>query len=299
MDANNLQDSIHYFHILTAYCESHPNYPHCAELYAAGSGSQLGTSQRKVFDAVLGSAVLHAVANLQGKQQSDLIKVISTALKTKDLQIYFNNSQMEGVLNELKDSSTVQSPQGDSVFPVDTNVRATYVNGDVQEQITDTVTLDSKGNATHDMTIRYTYPVVKHSWSSMYADWYLGNVLRVIVPKNAKLNSMDSCDPDSSYEAGHAVWTCGFRLDRPQYSLTVHLNWTAPQVTTAGSTMRYSLLFQKQAGAHSTLKLTIIPPKGATVRSVQGGLQVSTPAPRATFSGPLTQDASFGIVYRA
>ena len=305
VDANNLQDSIHYFHILAAICQNEPTYPHCGELYAAGSGSQLGTSQRKAFDAVLGSAVLHAVANLQGKQQSELIKAISTALKTKDLQIYFNNSQMEALMGQLNDNGAVISPQGDSVFAVDMNTGATYWNGDIQQQINDTVTFDSKGNATHDMTINYKFPIVTHSWSEMFHKfglYYVRDVLRVIVPKNADLKSMTGCSPVDTTtvdtgEAGRAVWACAFQLDRSN-SLTVHMKWTVPSATkNTGSATQYALLYQKQAGTHATLNLTIIPPKGATVKSAQTPLKAGSPAPRVAYTGPLTGDTTFDLSY--
>jgi len=297
VDASNLQDSIHYFHILAGICQGNPNYQHCGELYAAGSASQYNTSQRKVFDAVLGGDVLHAVASLQGKQQSDLLKIISTALKTKDLQVYFNDPQMEALLAQLKDSSTVAPSQGDMVFPIDTNVGATYVNGDIQETISDTVTLDSKGNATHDMAIHYNFPVVNHTWSSMYSMWTLRDVLRIIVPKGAQLSSMYGCSPVNTSEAGHDVWACAFILGRPN-STTVHITWTASKAATStnGAT-QYTLVYQKQAGSHSTLNVTIIPPKGATLKSAGAPLKTGSPAPRVTYSGPLTEDTTFQISY--
>ena len=62
----------------------------------------------------------------------------------------------------------MQTPPGDSLFLVDTNVGASYVNGDVRERAQDVVTLGADGSATHDLTLTYDYPVVPHSWNDIY-----------------------------------------------------------------------------------------------------------------------------------
>lgn len=326
--ADNLQDTIHYFHVLNPFCASNSpnrNDPRCAQL-AAAAGAATDTTNRKVFDSVLGSSLLHAIGALSPQQQSAVFKVILGAIQTKDLQVYFTDPQMESVLSNLHEDSTVASPQSDAFYVVDTNISASYVNGDIQEQIADNVTLDANGTATHNLTISYNYPIVKHSWTDIYTvvDGYLAvrDVVRVIVPPNAKLSApTGGCEPIDAPEAKHGVIACEMILVRPdqpcvfngcgayshQGTATLHFQWSVPNAAqAAGGATQYSLLVQKQAGSHSTVNITITPPAQRSVASVAptpdatpmpGAIAGTVSKGSAVFSGQLTKDVTLALNY--
>lgn len=324
----NLQDTIHYFHVLTNFCmppSPHLNDPRCLQL-AGAAGAATDTSNRKVFDAVLGSTLLHAVGALTPQQQSLVFKVILGAIQTKDLQVYFSDPQMESALSDLHVDSTVATPQGDSFFVVDTNISASYVNGDIQEQIADKVSLDATGTATHNLTISYTFPIVNHSWSDIYSqsDGYFAvrDVVRVIVPQNAKMSApTGGCEPIDAPEAKHGVIACEMILDRQdqpcvyngcgsysfQGSATLHFSWSVPNaVQVANGGRQYSLLVQKQAGTHSTVSITITPPAQSSIASLAptpdatpnpGAIAGSVSKGAAIFAGQLSKDVTLSLAY--
>lgn len=307
--AANLQDSIHYYHVLSAYCVGNGGDPHCAQVY---SGQQYQTSERKVFDAVLGSTLLHTVGTLPATQQNTVIRILFNALGTKDLQVYFNDPQMESVLASSHANGAVQAPQGDSFFVADTNISATYVNGDVQERIADTVTLDAHGAATHDLAITYSYPVTQHPWSSLYlqtgGSWIYHDIVRVFVPHDAQIGDISGCDPVSTSEANHQVLACGFHMSRSdiacydscyQGTATLHFRWSVPNAATmkAGAS-QYSLLLQKQAGTHSTATVTIVPPAHSTLaQPLATPLVAGKTAGQVAYVGKLDKDLTFDLGY--
>lgn len=329
VNATNLQDEIHYYHILSEYCQ--PNAGHtydsqCIALAKAAS-AQSGTSGRKVFDAALGSLVLHTVGSLPPDKQSAVFKVILGALQTKDLQVYFTDPQMENVLTQLKVDSSVNAPQGtDSVFVADTNIGATYVSGDIQEQLADSVSLDAQGTATHHLTITYKYPVVNHPWNNLYeiqaGHFVLDDVVRVIVPNNAKLVTPTGCDPVAGPEANHQTLACRFVLARanspcdvggcsqvPEYqgTATLRFQWSVPNAAQSsdGGT-QYSLQIQKQAGTHDTVNITIAPPSQRSITSLAptpdptptpGAIGGSVSKDGAQFSGQLTKNITLSVSY--
>jgi hypothetical protein len=276
VNAQNLQDVIHYYHI-------------------ADRGNQTtvdGNSARKAFDAQLGSLLLHKVATLSASQQGLLMKEILAGFGTKDVQVYLNNSRVESVLNSMHIDSTIPMPPGmDGIMLSDTNVGATYYSRDMEETVTDTITFDSQGNALHDMTVTYALPHIQHIYTSIYGDnnghgnlytWYSG-VVRMIVPDGStplngdylpdgSLTAMrieqcntpftPSCGLLPAPEPGHVVWAA--RINNMQVdgqTLIFHMMWTAPNVlkTVDGKT-QYNLQIYKQAGTHIAYDITIIPP---------------------------------------
>ncbi|HLY31418.1 MAG TPA: DUF4012 domain-containing protein, partial [Ktedonobacterales bacterium] len=289
--AQNLQDEIHFFHITNR----------------KGSGtinSTLQTSQTKAIDSLLGSAVLKAVGHLSATQQKGLSKVMENALFSHDLQIYFNNAPAEQALATFKLAGAVQSPPDtDTLFVVDTNIGATYANQDVTEQISDTITLDAKGDASHDLKITYGYPVVNHLYSYEWSAWYYTDFLRVIIPNNATNAVMQSACPSpiATTEANHQVLSCKFilvRQDGYTNTVTYEFTWTTPAVATQSSSgWEYKLLTQKQAGSHATIAITIVLPSGAHFTVKPTSPLRATSATQASATTALSKDLDFIVQY--
>lgn len=322
---DNLQDTIHYFHILSAYCDNDQHkgdvlYAKCKDLLGAvGSASALQTSDRKAFDALLGSALLHDIGALPPSQQGKLFKAILDAMQAKDLVVYLNDPGIEGLLTSFKLDDAVQAPPGDSLFVVDTNVGATYVNGDVKEQISDTITLNADGSASHDLALSYDYPIVPHSWSDIYVPsdgvWDYHDFVRAITPQGIVKEQIgqfaDHCRafPIRLQQDGHDVLGCYFTLNRadqlrcripPCYTTTnvVHLRWTVPNaVTKTNGVSQYNLFVQKQPGTHSTVAVTIILPDGTKLQQPPADPLKAGANGQLQFSGPLDKDLSLAVSF--
>ncbi len=296
----NLQDTIHYYHILYAYCQNSnfANKPRCQETITGGTSQ---TSDKKTFDSLLGSTLMRTIATAGPKLQGQVLKAALDTIGTRDLQIFFNNPQVEGLLNLFRADNTIPAVKGDQLLVVDANTGASYANADLVEQIQDTITLNADGSATHDMTVTYTYPYVKHLYSPIYSDasgmymWYYQGVLLVMTPPTAQLLGKSyNCQFPSSLpppqEPGRTVWGCadanglgytgGIDLrcracDRDgtdngasPSSLTEHFRWLVPNaVTEANGTHTYDLTVVHQAGSRPQVNLTILGPNGAKLAS--------------------------------
>jgi hypothetical protein len=317
VSADNLQDTIHYYHLLSSFCDGHPFDARCQQLTLV-SPAAYQTTSRKLFDAVLGTALTHTLSHLPTASQSAVLRVMIGALATKDLQVYLNDTSLEGLLVSLRYAGAVAPPSaGDAFLVADANVGGTYVNGDIQERLADTVTLDAQGTATHHLTITYSYPIVAHSWSQIYAQsggaWVYQDVVRVLVPATAQPGAISGCAPLTTSEDQHQVLACQFALSRSdavcfgnspcyQGTATLHFQWRVPHAAVpADSAMRYTLLVQKQAGTHETLTLAVRPPAGSSfVLPLAPPLAVGQPAPQlsAALALPLAEDLPLSLHYR-
>jgi len=318
VNAQNLQDVIHYYHIVDR------GDPRTAN----------GNTGRKAFDAQLGSLLLHKVATLSASQQGTLMKEVVEGFSTKDVQVYLNDSRVESVLNTMHIGSTIPMPPGmDGIMLSDTNVGATYYSRDMEETVKDTITLDSKGNAHHDMTLTYTLPFINHIYTKVYGDnngtaskytWYSG-VVRMIVPDGSTpingnylpdgtLTAMQieqcitpfnpPCGLLPAPEPGHVVWAARINnLQVSSQSLIFHMKWITPHVlkTVDGKT-QYNLQIYKQAGTHITYDITIVPPsKQRIALPLTNPLRTpakATPGTSVQFTSPsLTKDTLLTITF--
>jgi hypothetical protein len=277
----NLEDEIHYF-------ESTPQY------YGPNG-------DRKVFTSALGKTLMAQLHHLPSGSFSKLAQIAWNALKTKDLQIYVNNQGAEQWLMQNHIAGAIEQPQGDSLVIIDTNVIADKTNADVTEQITDQITLDKQGGATHHLTIFYNFPHDSH----IYGEYGLGykDYIRVYAPSQAQLESGPSgCDqpgePTQSQELGHQVWACEIYMQYAPNSRTVTLTYYVPNVVqNVQGQQQYSLLVQKQAGTADVLDLTITLPSGSSSVTASAPLKVKGSSGPAQFSGVVNQDMPLWVHY--
>jgi hypothetical protein len=249
--ADNLRNLLHFYH----------QNPQIAEGLGI-SASALGTSINKVFDVLVAQALFAKLAALTAQQQTALAKSLSGYLKTKDIQVFVNNTRVEDNLAQFGVAGQVIKSQGDSVFVVDTNDGASYANADVQEAITDVVTLDAKGGASHALAVTHTFADVQHDYVQTYR---YSDLVRVIVPRTAThLNVNGPCAPVSTTQSDHLVLACQFSLQRGASSV-ISFSWYVPGVLPSGSNQSYQLLLQRQAGANDAVHVSVLPPAGATL----------------------------------
>ena len=123
---------------------------------------------------------------LKHAQVNDLIGIAHEmlhALKTRDLQMYVTNTQIENLLVKYDAAAVMdRATTHDGLFVVQSNVSANKGSQYVQTRMHDAVTLDAQGGATHALQIHLVYHVIDQIYGpDTYHDY-----VRVYVPPNAK-----------------------------------------------------------------------------------------------------------------
>jgi hypothetical protein len=259
--ADNLRSKLHYYH------------QNAQIATALGiSPTKLKTSIFKVFDVLLAQSLSAKLGKMTSEQQVALGKSLLQQFATKDIQVFFNNTRLQELAQQLNLSGSVTTASGDSLYVVDTNDGASYSNSDMVESVSDAVTLDDAGNARHDMTVKYTYALVPHQYAqaSTYSD-----LARVILPAGAvQRNVSGPCSPRSLKQSSHAVIACQFTLNRGS-SATLHFSWLVPNVSGKEPSSSYSLLVQRQSGAKVSFKISVTPPPGRPFSAVASPAQLA------------------------
>lgn len=298
VNATNLQDVIHYYHIISGTTNADPG--------------TTGTTSRKVIDTLLGSALLRRVASLSAHQQNVIVRALLQGLVTKDVQVYLVDPAMESLLSALHRDSAIPMPTGtDGLMASDANVGASYYNADMQESVADTITFDRQGNALHNATFTYRFPVVNHLYTDVYANgpypvnWYT-DVVRVIVPAGATLLDQQvvqcaNCFSDAAPELGHRVWSIRIQRLLRGGTVVLRFHWMTPHVLQPTSVGQdYHLQLYRQAGNRVAYTITIIPPAGSQiVQPLSGPLKTpigAAPGARAVFTTRLLAQDTLLIV---
>ena len=262
VNAKNLQDVIHYYHILSG---------------STGTSQGVsGTTHRKVIDTLLGGALLKKFGALDAAGQQVVLRKILDGFSTKDVQMYVVDPKVQSVLAALHMDSAIPTPPGaDALMATDANVGATYYNSDMKETVADTISFDAQGNALHDTTITYTFQKVEHLYTPLLLQhgvtWYTG-VARIVVPDGAKLLDWEAAQcPTACYqvdapETGHEVWAARIQNLQRGQTVVLHFKWTTPKaLQTINGGRTYTLQLYRQAGNHVGYTITIKPPAGSKI----------------------------------
>src|SRR5947199_1509723 len=116
------------------------------------------TSSRKHFTALLSHLLMDRVRHAPPDEILTVARQTLHDLKTKDLQIYVTNPQVEQLLVKFGDAAQVdRSPFHDGLYMVQANVSASKASQYVRTILHDTVNLNSTGGATHVLQMRLVY----------------------------------------------------------------------------------------------------------------------------------------------
>lgn len=249
--ADNMNAMIHYYH-------QHPEITRKLGInYTA-----LGSTVTKVFDALLSRTLLARLTSLNVGQLKQLGSLLIPAFATKDIQVFVNDTRLQTLLEQLGGTGQVLAPSYDNLMVVDANDGASYANADLRETISDTVTLDATGGATHSLTVSYYYRDTSHLYAQRS---YYDDFVRVIVPNAVNHVSVSGpCAPERTTQAYHFAFGCQLHVLRGG-RVTVKFSWRAPHVFTPGASATYRLLVQRQAGAQVSWQVSIAPPPGQVV----------------------------------
>lgn len=251
------------------------------------------SSQRKYFTELLGEHLLARVQQLASADAAKFLGLAVGSLRTKDFQLYFNASQAENALHLLHLDGTIQSPPGDHLFVVDTNVAASKANSFIINTMQDQVSIGEHGNAVHHTTITYAWRLPGQNYGyPLYQDY-----VRIYAPPGSTLAKQDGWQPlGTSTAFGSQVWAGYFTLAEGQ-ARTITLVWTNHgAVRRDANSWHYQYALQRQAGAQWAVALQVMLPSCASVTDQWGGLH-SKEKQEETLAQSLTQDLSVGVDY--
>jgi uncharacterized protein DUF4012 len=208
--SQNLEDLLHYYQLNNSGIATQV-------VHQPGDTS---TSTRKRFTNYLATLVMQKVRGASPDQLFTIAHQVLSDLKTKDLQIYFSNPSVESVLAQYGFAGQMdRSTDHDGLYVVQQNLSASKASQYVKTILHDTVTLDSKGGATHLLQVRLIYDQAGPVYG--YDTYY--DYLRVYVPPTSVLLSGDgfssgtplcggsygSCPTNGVYPNGELVCPSG------------------------------------------------------------------------------------------
>jgi Protein of unknown function (DUF4012) len=272
---------------------------HFHQLGHAGEGSSLisspdgHSSLRKRFTELLAEHFLARIRQLPSTDLSKLLLMMVNAVRSKDIQIYFNSANAENLLHNYHLDAAIQSSVGDSLFVADANISGNKANCFIINTMDDQVTIDSQGDVIHHATLRYAWTIAGQIYgSSVYRDF-----VRVYVPPDSILLTQGGWQPRGIGNAfSRKVWMGYFDLSYRQIR-TINLIWKVPAAASkVKSGWHYQYLIQRQAGAYWKLNLQITLPSYAAINNKWGGL-VSNTRQEVALTQPLTEDMNLGVDY--
>ncbi len=169
------------------------------------SASATSTSVRKRFTALLAQLLMDRVRQASSDAIFAIARQMFSDLKTKDLQVYFTNPQVEALLMRYGDAAQIdRSTTHDGLLVVQDNLSANKSSEYVQTTLQDTVTLDAAGGALHVLHMQLAYkpdgPIYGYQ---TYFDY-----VRVYVPPTSEFLWGDGFDSGVPLCGGYYSQSC-------------------------------------------------------------------------------------------
>ena len=142
---------------------------------------------RKTFTHDLSTIMLAKIKGLHGAQLKQVFKVAQDAMKSKDLEVYFNDPHAELILQQLGLAAQISTGNGDGFFVVDTNDGGNKANLFVNEHQTDYVTLLPNGGALHRLQISVNYNKTGFVYDGTQAQEDYVDMQRTYLPGDASV----------------------------------------------------------------------------------------------------------------
>lgn len=231
----------------------------------------INKDNRKSVMNALADVIMKKVLALNVSQKINLVQVLLSDLDQKDIQLYFQNSQMEAAARAAGWAGTVdQNWTKDYLMLVDANLDSFKSDYYVKRSFDYIVNLSG---ATPEADLRITYV-----HTAKVADWMTRNYLtylRVYVPQNAHLlDSQGLNSIKTGGELGKTYFGALVRVPLGQ-TRTVELKYALPENIATD----YDLLIQKESG------LTDVPGKVTVIE--KGGIRKNY---NITLAGDWTMD---------
>jgi Protein of unknown function (DUF4012) len=178
--AQNLEDKINYY-------QQDPS--------AIAKQEQLSpdvpTTPRKRFTYIVSQMLEQRVRQMSLSQLLSLAQIMLQDMKAHEIQVYVTNPQIEDLLLDHGYGSALDTTPGQDTLMIDqANVSVSKASAFVGVSVTDNVTLDGKGGATHNVAITIdNQPTGPYYGYTTYRDY-----VRVYVPSNAQLTYANGFD---------------------------------------------------------------------------------------------------------
>jgi hypothetical protein len=253
------------------------------------NAAALASSKHEEFLLLMGRAFMDKLHGLSSRQLMTIAQNMLASLRIKDLQVYLTDPQAEALLSKMGFDGALAHGPGDALSIIDDDLSGNKSNLFTTLTHQDAVTLDTQGNATHQLAITYAFDSSTHPELRryLYGRRIYRTYLRVYTPPGAQLSAFDGFRAkfqqiNKSDEPGRQMWG-GYVYVRDGVPYTLHFTWSTPHVATRDATgqWRYALTVQRQAGANQLLDLTITTPDAA--------------APALYFTGALDSDHVFSL----
>jgi hypothetical protein len=272
--------------------------------YQLGSGSHAGSillspnqpsNASRYFTELLAQHFLARIHRLPSANLAvpEFVEMFSTALRTKDLQVYFNSPAAEGLLQLAHVDAAIPAAPGDSSFVVDANIANNNANQFITSAMDDRVAIDGSGKVSHITTIRYAWLTSGDvNGPPLYQDY-----LRIYVPPGSTLQRQQGWQSGGISTAfAHQVWAGSFTLAYGQTRILT-FSWVEKgMVKKDAAGWHYHYLIARQAGAIRTLNAQFTLPACATSVQTSGG-HLSRNGQIMMLTQPITEDANLGINY--
>jgi len=196
----NLVDRLHYYQLDNKGIRREEIIEHVDDPQAA----------RKLFTQRVTTTLISTVTHLPLNKLLPMANEMLHSMKSKDLQIYVTNSQLESLISKYGSTASMdRSTKHDGLFIVQSNLSASKASQYVTTAIQDAITLDTKGGATHhlQMTLDYQQKGDVYGFDT-YRDY-----VRVYVPVNSRLLAGNGFDKYNKAYCGDAK--SGYRLCQP------------------------------------------------------------------------------------
>ncbi len=170
----NLVDRLHYYQLNNIGIRKEEIIEHVNDPQVA----------RKLFTQRVTTTLISKVTHLPINKILSLANEMLHSMKTKDLQVYVTNPQLESLIGKYGSTASLdRSTDHDELFIVQSNLSANKASQYVTTTIRDTITLDAKGGATHHLRMTLDYQQLGDVYGfDTYRDY-----VRVYVPVHSHL----------------------------------------------------------------------------------------------------------------
>jgi Protein of unknown function (DUF4012) len=146
---------------------------------------------RKQFTSQLAHVIMDTVRHAPPDMLLKIGKQLLFDLKSRDLQVYVQNAQIENLLTQYGYAGTLDRSTGhDGLYIVQANVSASKASQYVRTLVNDQVTLDQQGGATHHLKMQLIY----NQQGPVYGLDTYRDYVRFYVPSGAVLRDGDGFD---------------------------------------------------------------------------------------------------------
>jgi hypothetical protein len=250
--AQNLEERLHYYQLDNSGIRKEELVEHVEDPGQA----------RKLFTASLARTLMDHVRHAPPDELIAIAREMLHDLKTRDLQVYVTNPQVEALLIQQGMAAQIdRSLTHDGLFVVQANISASKASQYVQTILHDVVTLDAKGGATHMLQIRLVY----NQLGSVYGLDTYRDYIRIYVPPTSQFLWGDGFDSGKPF-CGGPYAGC------PRYDIYGNGDLLCPAATaTSGAGAATGMLNDPYMGKYHPLD-QVGPPTNMTSDESQRGM---------------------------